>query len=365
VERLEEEGEEGMVHSLLSGLPELWDGDEEEQVKEEEVDGEGEVVIEEEGVKLEELEEEEVPLGHTPDDPTTEEGVILSAPELSPTPSSSSISTSTLVPATDSEHITIAKAEPSVDHGELESSQSAPVSVFENGDIDGRVEILSSSSLSEEGTPNPSHTLTHSSPSPSPSLTRPTSPSPSSRPKRTPKIPLSALLTHADELYATYSPSHPSLCLSEIMGPRSVVFTWSEGVGAGGEGEEADDEAENMVLHPELIVFPYIEPSLPSSPPSSEEEEGEKKPHRRKPSKPKPKPKIIETRTMVVLLSAVLVLGVSLAVYGIRGGHHHHGGGGSGWMRTGWKKFGVGAGGLLVNGAGGGAGERLGPGFGG
>jgi hypothetical protein len=149
------------------------------------------------------------------------------------------------------------------------------------------------------------------------------------------------------------------------MGPRSVVFTWSEGVGAGGEGEEADDEAENMVLHPELIVFPYIEPSLPSSPSPSEEEEGEKKPHRRKPSKPKPKPKIIETRTMVVLLSAVLVLGVSLAVYGIRGGHHHHGGGGSGWMRTGWKKIGVGAGGLLVNGAGGGAGERLGPGFGG
>ncbi|KIM91331.1 hypothetical protein PILCRDRAFT_810596 [Piloderma croceum F 1598] len=369
VERLEEEGEEGMVHSLLSGLPELWDGDEEEQVKEEKVDVEREVKIEEESVNLEELEEEKVPIRHTPDDPTNEEETILPAPALSPTPSSSSISistsTSTLTPATDSEHITTAKAESNVDHGELESSQSAPASVlvFENGDMDGQVELTSSFISEEEGTLNSSHTLTHSlspSPSPSPSPTRPTSPSPFTRPKRAPKIPLTALLTHADELYATYPPSHPSLRLSEIMGPQSVVFTWSEG-GAGGEGEEGDDEAESIVLHPELIVLSYLEPSLPS-PPSSSEEEGEKKPHRRKPSKPKPK--IIETRTMVVLLSAVLVLGVSLAVYGIRGGHHHHGGG-SGWMRAGWKKFGVGAGGLFVNGAGPGGVERLGAGFGG
>ena len=306
-----------MVHSLLSGLPELWDGEEEEWVKEVEMDGEGDVKIEEDGVKLE---EENVPLGHTPDDPTNEEATILPAPALSPIPSPSSTppSPSTLIPTTDWGDMTTTKDESGVDHGELlESSQSAPafVSVFENGDMNERVE-LSSSFLSEEGeTLNSSHTLTHSpAPSTSPSPTRPTSPS--SRPKRTPQIPLTALLTHADELYNTYPPSHPSLCLSEIMGPRSVVFTWSEGAGAGGEeGEEADDEAERIVLHPELIVFPYPEPPLPS------EEEEEKKPHHRKPSKPKPKPKIIETRTMVVLLSAVLVLGVSLAVYGSRGGH--------------------------------------------
>jgi hypothetical protein len=42
VERLEEEGEEGMVHSLLSGLPELYDGDEiplEEELTEVKIEG--------------------------------------------------------------------------------------------------------------------------------------------------------------------------------------------------------------------------------------------------------------------------------------------------------------------------------------
>jgi hypothetical protein len=119
------------------------------------------------------------------------------------------------------------------------------------------------------------------------------------------------------------------------MGPNSVVFTWCEGVGE--DGDETDDVAEGMVLHPELVVLPYVEPE-PSLFSSEEEEETENiRPdkntdrHRRKKAT-KPKSKLLETRTMVVL-GAVLVLGVSMAVYGIRASTHGHGG---------WKKLVIG-----------------------
>lgn len=80
---------------------------------------------------------------------------------------------------------------------------------------------------------------------------------PSGRRRRTTPaaMPLSSLLTQADALYAQYPPSLPQLKLSSIMGPQSVVYTWSE--------KEADlpsdATAEAMVLHPDLIVYNYMD----------------------------------------------------------------------------------------------------------
>ncbi|KAG6850289.1 hypothetical protein C0991_010497, partial [Blastosporella zonata] len=59
----------------------------------------------------------------------------------------------------------------------------------------------------------------------------------------------------AHQLYALYPPTHPSLSLPHIMGPQSVVYTWSESFSS----LPTDTEAEAMVSCPGLIVYPYIE----------------------------------------------------------------------------------------------------------
>jgi hypothetical protein len=152
------------------------------------------------------------------------------------------------------------------------------------------------------------------------------------------------------------------------MGPQSVVFTWSESGDRDTDGEDADDEAEAMVLCPELVVYPYV-PTPPSSPPSSSDEDEDQKnispwsneaktrrAKRRRRKLAKSKPAVLfETRTIV--LGAVLVLGVSMAVYGIRAtGHGGAAGARGSWS---WKKVGGWVGGVLV-----GASERIVEGFG-
>ena len=65
-------------------------------------------------------------------------------------------------------------------------------------------------------------------------------------------IPLPTILAHSDWLLAQYPPSHPLLRLSSIMGPQSVVFTWSESF----SDLPSDATAEMMVGRPELVVYP-------------------------------------------------------------------------------------------------------------
>jgi hypothetical protein len=388
VERLEEQGEEGMVHSLLSGLPEFGDGGRNGEIGKGEVTEEEEeeepVIIEQtigstfrgeqekaeaEGIKLEPEEnlplyddslydipngtEDSAAIAPTPAhvvEPMTESELSLRDIGGSDTPASLAAQhESGLVPV-------------SLPDGAL-TEQPQPQDAPPTKSTSDMASDLNSSP--DPLTPTLTPTLTRSpllsaSPSPTPSTSTSGFLSDSDSdsdpfPKRT-KIPLSALLTRADDLYASYPPTHPSLHLSEIMGPQSVVFTWSESdyVGADGQGDElGDDEAESMVLHPELIVYPYIEEPSPSI--SSDEDQDEK--HRRRKMK-KSTPRRFETRTMVV--GAVIVLGVSIgvaAVYGIRAGHGHGGTGGRGsWS---WRKVGGQVGGVLV-----GASERIVEGFG-
>lgn len=136
-----------------------------------------------------------------------------------------------------------------------------------------------------------------------------------------PRLALSSLLRQADELYRKFPPDHPELKLSTIMGPQSVVFTWKESVEGErfASGDARDDEAEAMILHPELIVYPDV-PELPATGDKESEDEsrvdvnhGEKR-RRRKSLKPR----LLDTRTKTMVAGAIVVLGVAMAVYGIR-----------------------------------------------
>jgi len=122
-----------------------------------------------------------------------------------------------------------------------------------------------------------------------------------------PRVSLTALLLQADELYARFPPSTPELCLSSILGPSSVIFTWSESP-LGGSLSESDAEA--IVDKPETIVLPYVEPE--DQPPEKKENAVRRG-------------RILRTiifgktrlgrRTM--LAGAVLVLGIAIAAHGL------------------------------------------------
>ncbi|KAJ2922294.1 hypothetical protein H1R20_g14794, partial [Candolleomyces eurysporus] len=150
-----------------------------------------------------------------------------------------------------------------------------------------------------------------------------------------PRLTLSGLLGQADELYTKFPPDHPDLHLSSIMGPQSVVFTWKESLVGGqaedeeaeeaeeGTEEERDAEAEAMVLHPELIVYPYMpEPDTEDTKEedsvwSEVEEQGMEKKGKRRRRKLQ-KARRFDRRTKTIVAGALVVLGVSVAIYGMR-----------------------------------------------
>lgn len=126
---------------------------------------------------------------------------------------------------------------------------------------------------------------------------------------------LTDLLKHADAMYSAFPPSHPDLSLSSIMGPQSVVFTWSESPSS----LPSDNTAETMVSCPELVVYPFIEvdPQQMESKESSEAEEKINKKARRKRHKLRKSPfNHMEKKTMVA--GTVIVLGVAMAIYGVK-----------------------------------------------
>ena len=131
-------------------------------------------------------------------------------------------------------------------------------------------------------------------------------------PKMT-KLFLTDLLKHADTLYNTFPPSHPDLSLSSIMGPQSVIFTWSELFSS----LPSDNTAEAMVSRPELVVYPFIEAQMKSKEETSGSEEKTSKKTLRKRHKLRKSPfSHMEKKTMVA--GTVIVLGVAMAIYGVK-----------------------------------------------
>ena len=85
---------------------------------------------------------------------------------------------------------------------------------------------------------------------------RPSPVSPRRRRNSSITISLPSLLARADELLSQFPPNHPELHLEDILGPQSVVFTWSEN----SHDLASDSEAEAMVIRPDLVVRPFTEP---------------------------------------------------------------------------------------------------------
>ncbi|KZV91346.1 hypothetical protein EXIGLDRAFT_719411 [Exidia glandulosa HHB12029] len=67
---------------------------------------------------------------------------------------------------------------------------------------------------------------------------------------REPARPLTDLLRVADDLLSRFPPSDPRLAIDRILGPQSAIFTWSEDR----KDMPSDDDAEKMVDAPELVV---------------------------------------------------------------------------------------------------------------
>ncbi|KAK7030690.1 TBC1 domain member 20 [Favolaschia claudopus] len=135
---------------------------------------------------------------------------------------------------------------------------------------------------------------------------------------------LTDLLNQSDALYKSHPPRDPALHLSSIMGPQSVIFTWSPHP----SDMPSSDEAERMVERVDLVVYPE-EPAL-------NPKERETKMPRRKRSRRTP-----GTGTMGLLVGAGVVLGVAVAisVYGARQG---------GDPTRDWRKLGRWVGGVLA-----------------
>ena len=128
--------------------------------------------------------------------------------------------------------------------------------------------------------------------------------SPSSRrQRRRANLSLTSLLIRADELYSTYPPTHPAVALPSIMGPQSVMFTWSEHLSE----MPNDDEAELMVQQKDLVVRPYVDTDA-----DDKESEDKRRKLRRS---PRFAGVTLERRTIV---AGVVIVGVGVAVWGIR-----------------------------------------------
>ncbi|KAI0052117.1 hypothetical protein FA95DRAFT_1553787 [Auriscalpium vulgare] len=372
VEMLEREGEEGMIHSVLSGIPDLIDRPEGEEDQEDKQaasripEGRGSSLPKDrdESTRTESTTEEDVILPLALAEP---DGPLLdsSADETHNAPTHS---------ATTLEHLDdpVPSEPPSAPKGTEEpigaaTSEPEPESSASSSSHSRRPSLPPSDipSPPEFGSPPLPPTLLKRSSSPSPARTGSPSPPPH---RRRVKLSLPDLLNHADNLFAQFPPTDPALLLDRIMGPASAMRTWSENPAR----LPPDDAAEALIVASTDIVLPWNpEDDLPatSSVDSNDEdlERTEKTWFRRRRGLEKGKEKVdstrkrrklrkrnrpvfgarVERRTM--LAGAALVLGVAMAVsvYGM------HANGRGGGINGDLRKMGRVLGGIV------GVGERL------
>ena len=310
---LEAVGEEGMLHSILSSLPILYEEGEEADpplpIPEAEVTR---------GTKADDTvaavgkkrEVDTLPIGDHLPGPTVEaEGPPVVEPTQTPplmqessgdADISGNLSTPSSDPSTGESDITALD-------GELPTDE--PPTFSENGTT--LVDEPITKAESEETKPVPTSTSTPpSEPEPEDSDPWPDTPG---QPVKA-RLSLSSLLRQADGLFVRFPPSHPKLDLDKIMGPRSTIFTWTESF----TSLPSDDELEQYVKTPHLVVLPYVDPVEEAL---RNEKEARELERRRAEKKRKLRKTLFsrvkaEKRTMFV--GAILALGIAIAVYGIR-----------------------------------------------
>ncbi|KAJ7252722.1 rab-GTPase-TBC domain-containing protein [Mycena haematopus] len=290
VEYLEEEGEEGMMHSILSALPEILD----------------------DGSPAEEPEPKE--------EPPLDKDNFLESKEEPPWDN-----------FLESKKEYLPEAVPDVKQGPLDLL--APLDDL--SEIHASEMVVKPSTglpVDQEPSPDPDSPLSEPMaetktdlPSSGASINDPDSAPLNRRQVWKPKPhTLTEILNMSDALYKIHPPTDPSLQLRGIMGPQSTIFTWSTHV----SDMPSSDEAERIVERLDLVVYP--------EPPVVEPEERDTEIRRRKRLKRR-----AGTGTVGLLVGASLVLGVAVAIslYGARQG---------GDPTRDWRKLGRWVGGTLA-----------------
>ncbi|TFK19355.1 hypothetical protein FA15DRAFT_709065 [Coprinopsis marcescibilis] len=292
VAQLEAEGEDGMVHSLLSGLPDIFDEE-------------------------------------------NESGPLEELPAPSPLGEKSTL---TAYYSSVTEEPTSHAVEPTTDAVTANNNPNAQL------DLSPHVQSATLGSTMPSGTPDSHPNSACDADVPTPVLeSRDQYPSNQARSRTRsnaipppyphvelkPKVSLSSLLTRADDLRRTFPPDHPGLGMAKIMGPQSVVYTWREPgtrVDVSEDAEDVEDVgdpdalAEAMLQHPELIVYPYDPASdeveiSKEDPVVSQDYNHQAKRKRRKLHGLRQ----LDVRTKTILAGAILVLGVAMAAYSVQG----------------------------------------------
>lgn len=405
------EGEEGMIHSVLTGVPEMWDGEEVNGLVEVGKKEEAEALVQAEIGSSEEKQEDSTVLddtlvdtaSHTGTETETEGDAETTLVGLSPSPN-------LLSAALPDVKMFKANSQPAEEEITTPSPPEfgeapVPATLLDESFVSSRTESEEHEQDPTQIPLPPSRSASHSR-APTPSTTSPWDRK--AIPKSRPTVKLTSLLTYSDALMSLYPPSHPSLRVEQTMGPKSVIRTWIEprlnnDNREDGEGMEvlSDEECEAIVRDGKVedIVLPWdpmedMEDDSDVDHEQEDEEEQEEKSwfglrrrrrstsypqnqdekrlHRlRKPHRPShskatkphkklrksrrpfffPSSAVVEFDRRTMIAGAAIVLGVAMAVYATsRGGGA---GGGAGGRRMGGL---IGVLGEIIVGEGGGGG---------
>ena len=297
-----------MIHSVLSGLPDLFEENEESQEK---PPAAAEALANSDTAKLEpspDSSKEEKENLASLDRSSSAEQVLLEKPAKNTSHESerSSVPEADLHEKPSADELERASENTVPSRSEQEASTGQPAHVSEPSDATTAQTFLTAAEEPQEGEPKPAPRRWNS--------------SDSQERVQKPLISLTWLLHRSDELYHLYPPSSSEIGLSRIMGPQSAMSTWSQNPSE----LPTDDEAELMVKQPHLIVLPL----QPEEMETKEETEGEHdKPHRRRRRRLREIPRrhlpmVVERKAVVA--SAVLVLGVAMAIYGLQTAPERH-----------------------------------------
>ena len=335
---LEAVGEEGMLHSILSSLPLLYEegeeGDPQLSVPETEATQGtkvgGEIAAIDEKPKIDTL-----PNGdHVPkpaiksEEPSVVGPVVENSPSTPPpldvTERGRSLSTDS-VPPDVARNLSAPSPDTSTTKSDTTAIDEEPLAVKSPASTDNETTLVDelTTKVEFEETKSPL-TSTSTPPSePEPDVADPWPDTPGQPAKA--RMSLSSLLRQADDLFARFPPSHQKLDLDKIMGPRSVIFTWTESFSS-----PLDDELEQYVKTPELVVLPYVDPVEEAAMKEKQEREIQMRKLARRGKLRKSVFSKANVPKKTILAGAVLALGVTLAVYGIRapgdaGGGRHRG----------------------------------------
>ncbi|KIY64707.1 hypothetical protein CYLTODRAFT_401513 [Cylindrobasidium torrendii FP15055 ss-10] len=277
VRRLEEEDEDGMIHSLLSSLPNITDGEIESAASPHKDEAVEDVNFEATVDVKQEASQEADPLVY---DASAE----VREPPVKQEHADGELAEDPIEHSDDEADETLVEF-PSDDTVVNPTPEPAPLELEDEAD---ELDLLRPT---EDEEPPAQPTQPKTEPEPEPRHTKAS-------------VTLSSLLIRADALATAYPPTHPDLGIGKIMGPASVIHTWRE------SGDTLnDDEAEEAVRHPERICFPP-EPEETAEDVAHQEKER----HRRRRRK-------LMKRRQTVAVSAVLVLGLAVAAYGMRNGN--------------------------------------------